>query len=176
MAKFYMTLGFYAGFDALFKPTYEVLTYTRDPIFNDTKLIRQMIKDKVLEAENDYAGLSRFFIERQLLHPTGQLIEGVVLDRALREKTHIELPPRDDEKRFSLAWTTVNTKLPVTPAQTLKKTVKLPIGVFEQGTPLPVILEGLKPAFPQFDIDQALEEGVNLMLLKRREAQLDQGG
>lgn len=164
-----MTLGFYAGFDQLFKPTYSVMTYQHEELFNDTKLIRQLIKDRVLSNEKDLPGLTRLFVERKLLHPQGQMLDGILLDRALQELVEIELPLREDEKRFGLAWTTVNTKLPLTPNKLLKKTVKLPIGVFEEGTPLLEIIRGLQPAFPQFSIQQALQEGVNLMLLQRRE-------
>ncbi|SFX54309.1 hypothetical protein [Marinospirillum alkaliphilum] len=171
MDRQYMTLGYYSGFDKLFKPTFEVLDYLKTPVWGDTKQVRELAREKIINDENDLEGLTRYLIEQNILHSTGQLIEGIKLDRALRERTHIELPLRDDEKRFGTAWTTIH-KLDAAKGR-LRRSVKLPIGTFEEGTPVMDILKALKPAFQQFDIDMALTDGVNKMLLVRRETLLE---
>lgn len=170
MDRQFMTLGFYAGFDQFFKPTYDILNYEKEKVFGDTKLIKKLLSDKVMKSENDLENLALYLQEQQVLHPSGHLIAGIVFDRALREKVLIEIPVREDEKRFALAWSTVH-KLETVKGG-LKRTVKLPIGVFDAGTPLRTIILGLIPAFPQFDIELALQEGVNKMLVMRREQQL----
>lgn len=168
MERKHMTLGYFSGFDALFKPTLEVMDFMKNPVWGNTKLIRQLVKDKQLASENDLVGLANLLKKEEVLHPSGMLIEGIALERALNERTFIDLPLQDDEKRFAMAWNTIN-KLTAVHGQ-LKRDVKLPIGMFEQGTPIIEILRKLKPAFTAFDVDQALSEGVNKMLLIRRES------
>ncbi len=167
MERQYMTLGYYSGFDKLFKPTFEVMDYLKTPIWGDTKIVRELVKNKVIRAENDLDGLANHLKGQSILHTTGQLVEGIILDRAMRERVQIELPLREDEKRFGMAWSTVN-KLDTTNGR-LRRDVKLPIGMFEKDTPVIEILRGLKPAFPLFNLDLALTDGVNKMLLVRRE-------
>ena len=167
MERQYMTLGYYSGFDKLFKPTFEVMDYLKTPIWGDTKIVRELVKDKVIRAENDLEGLANHLRNQSILHTTGHLVEGIILDRAMRERVQIELPLREDEKRFGMAWSTVN-KLDTTNGR-LRRDVKLPIGMFEKDTPVIEILRGLKPAFPLFNLDLALTDGVNKMLLVRRE-------
>lgn len=167
MERQYMTLGYYSGFDKLFKPTFEVMDYLKTPVWGDTKQIRELVKEKIISSENDLEGLADYLRDQNILHLTGQLIEGITMDRAIRERTHIEIPLREDEKRFGTAWTTIH-KLEAVKGR-LRRTVKLPIGVFEEGTPVMDILRGLSTAFPLFDIDLALTDGVNKMLLVRRE-------
>ncbi|NLW04980.1 MAG: hypothetical protein GX029_07130 [Pseudomonadaceae bacterium] len=167
MERQYMTLGYYSGFDKLFKPTFEVMDYLKNPIWGDTKVIRELVKDKVIRGENDLEGLANHLRSNNILHLTGHLVEGIILDRAMRERVHIELPLREDEKRFGMAWSTIN-KLDTTNGR-LRRDVKLPIGMFEKETALIEILRGLKPVFPLFDLDLALTDGVNKMLIIRRE-------
>ena len=172
MERQYMTLGYYSGFDKLFKPTFEVMDYLKTPIWGDTKIVRELVKNKVIRAENDLDGLANHLKGQSILHTTGQLVEGIILDRAMRERVQIELPLREDEKRFGMAWSTVN-KLDTTNGR-LRRDVKLPIGMFEKDTPVIEILRGLKPAFPLFNLDLALTDGVNKMLLMRRENLLEE--
>lgn len=172
MERQYMTLGYYSGFDKLFKPTFEVMDYLKTPIWGDTKIVRELVKDKVIRAENDLEGLANHLRNQSILHTTGHLVEGIILDRAMRERVQIELPLREDEKRFGMAWSTVN-KLDTTNGR-LRRDVKLPIGMFEKDTPVIEILRGLKPAFPLFNLDLALTDGVNKMLLMRRENLLEE--
>lgn len=167
MERQYMTLGYYSGFDKLFKPTFEVMDYLKTPIWGDTKMVRELVKDKRIKAENDLEGLADHLRQENILHLTGHLVEGIILDRAMRERVQIELPLRDDEKRFGMAWSTIN-KLDTTNGR-LRRDVKLPIGMFEKETALIEILRGLKPVFPLFDLDLALTDGVNKMLILRRE-------
>lgn len=164
----YMTLGYFSGFDKLFKPTLEVMDYLKTHVWGDTKLIRELVKEKQLANENDLVGIANILKQEEILHASGMLIDGITLERALNERTFIELPLQDDEKRFAMAWNTIN-KLDAVNGR-LKRDVKLPIGMFEQETPVIEILRKLKPAFTAFDIDQALSEGVNKMLLVRRES------
>lgn len=167
MERQYMTLGYYSGFDKLFKPTFEVMDYLKTPVWGDTKLIRELVKSKTLQSENDLAGIANLLKQEEILHPLGQLVAGINLDRALRERVLIELPLCEDEKRFALAWSTIH-KLDTTQGR-LKRDVKLPIGIFEKDTPLIEIVRGLKPAFAAFDIELAITDGVNKMLILRRE-------
>lgn len=172
MDRQYMTLGYYSGFDKLFKPTFEVLDYLKIPVWGDAKTIRTLVSSKTIQHENDLSGLADHLIQEGILHPTGHLIEGIKLDRALREKNIIEIPLRQDEQRFGTAWSTIH-KLDAVRGH-LKRTVKLPIGVYEEGTPVIDLLRALKPAFPRFDLDMALSDGVNKMLLIRREQDISQ--
>lgn len=172
MERQYMTLGYYSGFDKLFKPTFEVMDYLKNPIWGDTKIIRELIKDRLIKGENDLEGLANHLRDQNILHLTGHLVEGITLDRAVRERVHIELPLREDEKRFGMAWSTIH-KLDATNGR-LRRNVKLPIGTFDKDTPIIEILRELKPAFPLFDLDLALTDGVNKMLLIRREELLQE--
>lgn len=167
MERQHMTLGYYSGFDKLFKPTFEVMDYLKIPVWGDTKSIRELVKDKVIRSENDLEGLANHLKSQDILHLTGHLVEGIILDRAVRERVQIELPLREEEKRFGMAWSTIN-KLDTTNGR-LRRDVKLPIGVFEKDTLVIEILRGLKPVFPSFDLDLALTDGVNKMLLMHRE-------
>lgn len=167
MERQYMTLGYYSGFDKLFKPTFEVMDYLKTPIWGDTKVVRELIKQRTITSENDLEGLANYLRDQNILHLTGHLVEGITLDRAIRERVHIELPLREDEKRFGMAWNTIH-KLEAINGR-LRRNVKLPIGIFEKETPILEILRGLKPVFPLFDLDLALSDGVNKMLLIRRE-------
>ena len=167
MERQYMTLGYYSGFDKLFKPTFEVMDYLKTPIWGDAKIVRELVKEKTIQSENDLEGLTNLLKEQNILHLTGHLVEGIILDRAVRERVVIELPLREDEKRFCMAWSTIH-KLDATNGR-LKRNVKLPIGMFEKETPVIEILRGLKPVFPLFDLDLALTDGINKMLLIRRE-------
>lgn len=169
----YMTLGYFSGFDKLFKPTLEVMDYLKNPVWGNTKLIRELVKEKQLANENDLVGLASLLKQEEILHPSGMLIDGIILERALNERTFIEMPLQDDEKRFATAWNTIN-KLDTINGR-LKRDVKLPIGMFEQETPVIEILRQLKPAFTAFDIDTALSDGVNKMLLIRRESLIAAG-
>ena len=45
MERQYMTLGYYSGFDKLFKPTFEVMDYLKTPIWGDTKIVRELVKE-----------------------------------------------------------------------------------------------------------------------------------
>jgi len=172
MGRQYMTLGYYSGFDKLFKPTFEVMDFLKNPVWGDTKTIRELIKDKTIKGENDLEGLANHLRDQSILHLTGHLVEGITLDRAVREKVQIEIPLREDEKRFATAWSTIH-KLDAKNGR-LRRSVKLPIGTFEKDTPVIEILRGLKPAFPLFDLDLALTDGVNKMLLIRREELLQE--
>ncbi len=172
MERQYMTLGYYSGFDKLFKPTFEVMDYLKTPIWGDTKIIRELVKEKRIQSENDLEGLANLLKDQNILHLTGHLVEGITLDRAVRERVQIELPLREDEKRFGMAWSTIH-KLDASNGR-LRRDVKLPIGVFEKDTPVIEILRGLKPAFPLFDLELALTDGVNKMLLIRREELLEE--
>ncbi|HKM16314.1 MAG TPA: hypothetical protein VJY63_10425 [Marinospirillum sp.] len=172
MERQYMTLGYYSGFDKLFKPTFEVMDYLKIPVWGDTKSIRELVKDKVIRSENDLEGLASHLKSQDILHLTGHLVEGIILDRAVRERVQIELPLREEEKRFGMAWSTIN-KLDTTNGR-LRRDVKLPIGVFEKDTPVIEILRGLKPVFPLFNLDLALTDGVNKMLLMHRESLLQE--
>lgn len=171
MGRQYMTLGYYSGFDDFFKAKLEVMDFEQNPVWGNTKIIRALVKERKLTSENDLDGLASLLKEEGLLHTSGHLVTGQTLDLALRHPTSIELPLRDDEKRFALAWNTLH-KLQVTKTGQLKRAVKLPIGSYSEGTPLRQIITDLQPAFPLFDINQALEAGVNKMLLLRREEQL----
>lgn len=172
MERKYMTLGYYSGFDKLFRPTFEVMDYLKTPIWGDTKIVRELVKDKTISSENDLEGLAIYLRDQNILHLTGHLVEGITLDRAVRERALIELPLREDEKRFGMAWSTIH-KLDTSNGR-LRRNVKLPIGVFEKETPVIEILRGLKPAFPLFDLEFALTDGVNKMLLVRREELLQE--
>lgn len=172
MGRQYMTLGYYSGFDDFFKAKLEVMDFEQNHVWGDTKLIRALVKEKKLDDENDLENLAQILKDEGLLNFTGHLVKGQTLDLALRHLTSIELPLREDEKRFATAWTTIH-KLPTTPAGKLKRPVKLPIGSYDEGSLIRQILLDLKPAFPLFDIDMALEEGVNKMLLVRREDNLN---
>lgn len=171
MERQYMTLGYFSGFDALFNPTLEVMDFLKNPIWGNTKLIRQLVKEKQLASENDLVGITNLLKQEEILHSDGMLLEGISMQRALNEHSLVDLPLYDDEKRFAMAWNTIN-KLIVIDGQ-LKRDVKLPIGMFEQGTPLVDVLRKLQPSFADFDIELALAEGVNLMLLNRRDNLLD---
>lgn len=172
MERQYMTLGYYSGFDKLFKPTFEVMDYLKNPIWGDTKIIRELVKEKRIQSENDLEGLTSLLKDQNILHLTGHLVQGITLDRAVRERVKIELPLREDEQRFGTAWNTIH-KLDAAQGR-LRRSVKLPIGTFEKDTPVIEILRGLKPVFPIFNIDLALTDGVNKMLLIRREALLQE--
>lgn len=171
MGRQYMTLGYYSGFDDFFKAKLEVMDFEQNHVWGDTKLIRALVQEKKLNDENDIDGLTELLKEEGLLHAAGHLVKGQTLDLALRHLTSIELPLLEEEKRFGTAWTTIH-KLKATKTGKLERPVKLPIGTYEEGTPIRQILLDLKPAFPQFDIDMALDAGINKMLLVRREAGL----
>ncbi|WP_114417975.1 hypothetical protein [Marinospirillum perlucidum] len=172
MERQYMTLGYYSGFDDFFKAKLEVMDIDQQHVWGDTKTIRALVKEQALQDENDLEGLAEHLRDKGILHFTGHLLSGQTLDLALRHFHTIEIPLREDEKRFATAWTTIN-KLDATRGGKLKRQVKLPIGVFDEGTPVSELLLGLKPAFPLFDIEMAMEEGVNKMLLVRREDNLN---
>ena len=167
MGRQYMTLGYYSGFDDFFKAKLEVMDYEQQHVWGDTKQIRALVEEQRLQDENDLDGLAGLLKEKDLLHPTGFLLKGQTLDLALRHLQTIELPLLEEEKRFAMAWTTIH-KLQAR-AGNLTRPVKLPIGSYDEGTPVGQILTDLQPAFPQFDISLALQEGVNKMLLVRRE-------
>lgn len=167
MSRQYMTLGFYTGFNDMFRPTFDIKDYEGNAVFGDTKTIKQLAKDKVIAGENDQDGLEEHLKKEGVLHPDGQLISGVQMDRALSDPVTIDLEPMEDEKRFFLAWNTVN-KIKIRRGRLIKD-VKLPIGTFQEGTDIVDIRKKLAPAFPKFDVAQAIEEGVNRMLLIRRE-------
>ncbi|SFC48656.1 hypothetical protein SAMN05660443_2836 [Marinospirillum celere] len=171
MARQYMTLGYYSGFDDFFKAKLEVMDFEQNHVWGDTKQIRALVQEQKLKDENDLEGLAELLRDEGLLHLTGHLISGLTMDLALRHLKSIELPLREDEKRFATAWTTIH-KLPATRSGKLKRQVKLPIGTYQEGAEVHQILLDLKPSFPLFDIDLALEEGVNKMLLIRREDNL----
>ncbi|MDR9468679.1 hypothetical protein [Marinospirillum sp.] len=171
MGRQYMTLGYYSGFDDFFKAKLEVMDFEQNHVWGDTKLIRSLVKEQKLDDENDLENLAQLLKDEGLLNFTGHLVKGQTLDLALRHFKSIELPLREDEKRFATAWGTIH-KLPATRGGKLKRQVKLPIGTYDEGTNIQQILLDLKPAFPLFDIDMALEEGVNKMLLVRREDNL----
>lgn len=171
MGRQYMTLGYYSGFDDFFKAKLEVMDFEQNPVWGNTKTIRALVKERQLSSENDLEGLAQLLKEEGLLHSTGHLVSGQTLDLALRHFTSIELPLREDEKRFATAWTTIH-KLQATKSGHLKRSVKLPIGTYDEGTPIRQLLTDLQPAFPLFDISKALAEGVNKMLLVRREDHL----
>lgn len=170
MSRQYMTLGFYTGFNDMFRPTFDIKDYEGNAVFGDTKAIKQLAKDRVIANENDQEGLEEHLKKEGVLHSAGQLISGVQMDRALSDMVTIDLEPMDDEKRFFLAWNTVN-KIKIRKGKLIKD-VKLPIGLFAEGTDIADIRKKLAPAFPDFDIIQAIEEGVNKMILIRREQKI----
>lgn len=167
MSGRYMTLGYYVGFDHHFKATYEVMDWQGQHVFGNSKEIKGLIQSGVMGHENDIEGLTRHLLSEGILYPRGSLIEGITLDRAVREPKVIELPLYDDEKQFGMAWKAVNG-LPAKLGN-LTRDIKLPIGKFTSGTPVHDILVKLGPAFPEFDVTQAMTDGVNRMLLTRRE-------
>lgn len=171
MSRLYMTLGYYHGFNNMFRPTYDIFDCEGNPVYADTKAIKQLVADKVISDPADRDGLERHLITEGILHEQGHLLDGIALDRAKQELLSVDIPPMDDEKRFVLAWSTLN-KIPVRRGCSTRG-VKLPIGEFPEGTPIVDIRRKLIPAFPDFDIESALTEGVNLMLIKRREARLE---
>ncbi len=171
MERQYMTLGYYSGFDDFFKAKLEVMNFEQQHVWGDTKLIRALVKEKRLKDENDLDGLTDLLKEEGFLHGSGFLLKGQTLDLALKQLQTIELPLLEEEKRFATAWNTIH-KLQAK-AGKLARPVKLPIGSYEPGTPIRQIVIDLQPAFPQFDIKQALLEGINKMLLVRREQQLN---
>ncbi|WP_417597864.1 hypothetical protein [Oceanospirillum sp.] len=170
MSRQYMTLGFYHGFNKMFRPTYDIFDCEGNPVYADTKAIKKLIEDKVISDSTDRDGLERHLIHEGVLHVNGHLLDGIALDRAKQEPISVDIPPMEDEKRFVLAWNTLN-KIPVRRGKSTRG-VKLPIGQFPEGTPIIDIRRQLIPVFPEFDIEFAIEEGVNLMLIKRREAML----
>lgn len=171
MSRQYMMLGFYTGFNEMFRPTFDVKDYEGNAVFGDTKTIKELAKAKVIENENDIPGLEAHLKKLGILHQKGSLLDGVVLDRAIKDFLNIDIPTWEDEKRFALAWSTVN-KIQVR-RDKLIKDVKLPIGTFPAGTDINEVRRKLAPAFPKFDVTLALSEGVNKMLLLRREKILE---
>ncbi|OPX56979.1 hypothetical protein SAMN02745127_00828 [Oceanospirillum multiglobuliferum] len=167
MSQQYMTLGYYSGFDKMFRPTFDVMDCDGNAVFANTAVIKKLVADKVLSNLNDREGLEALLKKEAVLHADGHLLDGVLLDRALREMLVIEIPLLEDEKRFALAWSTLN-KIPLQRGK-LTKEVKLPIGVFTSGTAITEVRKKLAPAFPNFDVLQALEVGINKMLILRRE-------
>lgn len=167
MSRQYMMLGFYTGFNEMFRPTFDVKDFEGNAVFGDTKTIKELAKAKVIENENDITGLEAHLKKLGVLHAKGSLIDGVVLDRAIKDMLNIDIPTLDDEKRFALAWSTVN-KIQIR-REKLIKDVKLPIGTFPAGTDINEVRRKLAPAFPKFDIAMAIKEGVNKMLILRRE-------
>jgi len=167
MSHQYMTLGFYTGFNDMFRPTFDVKDHLGNAVFGDTKAIKQLAKERVIENENDRAGLEQHLKKQGILHPDGFLMDGVDLDRAIKDPINIDIPTSSDEKRFALAWGTVN-KIQLR-RNKLVKDVKLPIGTFPAGTDVSEVRHKLAPAFPMFDVAMAIEEGVNKMLIQRRE-------
>ncbi|WP_140054518.1 hypothetical protein [Oceanospirillum sanctuarii] len=172
MSRQYMTLGYYHGFNKMFRPTYDIFDCEGNPVYADTKVIKQLVEDKVIADPTDRDALERHLVEEGILHENGHLLDGIALDRAKQEPLSVDIPAMEDEKRFVLAWSTLN-KIPVRRGKSTRG-VKLPIGEFPEGTPIMDIRRKLIPAFPEFDIESAIEEGVNLMLIKRREERLQQ--
>ncbi len=170
MSRQYMTLGYYQGFNKMFRPTYDILDCEGNPVYADTKAIKKLVEDKIISDPTDRDGLEKHLIQEGVLHANGHLLDGIALDRAKHEPLSVDIPPMEDEKRFVLAWSTLN-KIPVRRGKSTRG-VKLPIGQFPEGTPIMDIRRQLIPVFPEFDIELAIEEGVNLMLIKRREALL----
>lgn len=171
MSRNYMTLGYYHGFDNMFRPTYDIFDYEGNPVYTDTKGIKQLVKDKAIRDASDREGLEKLLISEGVLHEQGHLLDGIALDRAKHEPLTVDIPAMEDEKRFVMAWSTLN-KIPVRRGKSTRS-VRLPIGEFPEGTPILEIRRRLIPAFPDFDIECALEKGVNLMLIMRREARLN---
>lgn len=171
MSRQYMTLGYYHGFNKMFRPTYDIFDCEGNPVYADTKAIKQLVTDKVIADANDRDGLEKHLIEKGVLHQNGHLLDGIALDRAKQEPVSIDIPAMEDEKRFVMAWNTLN-KIPVRRGLSTRG-VKLPIGEFPEGTSILEIRRKLAPAFPDFDIEQAIGEGVNLMLIQRREKRLN---
>lgn len=172
MSQQYMTLGYYNGFNQMFRPTYDIFDCDGNAVYADTKKIKQLVSDKIIADPADRTGLEKHLVDEGILHPKGHLLDGIAFDRAKQEPLSIDIPPLEDEKRFVLAWSTLN-KIPVRHGRSTRA-VKLPIGQFAEGTPIVDIRRKLSPAFPGFDIEQALTEGVNMMLIKRREKRLQQ--
>lgn len=167
MSRQYMTLGYYHGFNKMFRPTYDIFDIEGNSVYADTKVIKQLVEDKVINDPGDREGLEQYLIAEGILHENGVLLDGLALDRAKQEPLTVDIPPMEDEKRFILAWSTLN-KIPVRRGKSTRG-VKLPIGEFPEGTDILDIRRKLIPAFPGFDIEAAIADGVNLMLIRRRE-------
>ncbi|WP_157833146.1 hypothetical protein [Oceanospirillum maris] len=167
MTQQYMTLGYYHGFNKMFRPTYDIFDCEGNPVYADTKMIKQLVSDGVIADPADREGLEKHLVDEGVLHGSGHLLDGIALDRAKQEPSSVDIPPMDDEKRFVLAWSTLN-KIPVRRGKSTRS-VKLPIGEFPEGTPIVDLRRKLIPAFPDFDIESAINDGVNIMLIKRRE-------
>lgn len=170
MSRQYMTLGYYHGFNNMFRPTYDIFDCEGNPVYADTKAIKQLVSDNIIADPNDREGLEKHLIAEGILHENGHLLDGIALDRAKQEPTSIDIPPMEDEKRFVMAWSTLN-KIPSRRGKSTRG-VKLPIGEFPEGTPIIDIRRELIPAFPDFDIEQAISVGINMMLINRREERL----
>ncbi|MFG1490037.1 hypothetical protein ABMA58_12380, partial [Oceanospirillum sp. HFRX-1_2] len=82
MSRQYMTLGYYHGFNKMFRPTYDIFDCEGNPVYADTKVIKQLVENKVIPDPSDRDALERHLVDEGILPKNGHLLDGIALDRA----------------------------------------------------------------------------------------------